>query len=1461
MGVTTTSGRATASLDLSDGTVTSGKITMSRVGSTGSATSTLNLTGGSLTMSGDILRGVTSGSGASTARLILDGATLDMGGNDIGLSGSTVTVTFASGALRNVASINGSGGLAKTGGGLLVIEGANTYSGATAVSDGELQVNGSIPGNVTADDGASLSGTGSIGGNLTVNGALEPGVNGSGRLTATGTLAFGANGNATLAIDRTETPNASGVSGLARATYGGSLTVTASGTSALALGDRFVLFGAASYSGTFAAISLPPLGPGLAWDLRNLSVDGSIRVKDGNPPAVTPPANIVVQAAVPSGIAVSFTASALDAIDGPVPTVAAPPSGSVFPVGVTTVLVSATDSDANTGTASFTVTVQPPTSTKFWDTGAGAGLQAGPGTWDDSTTAAWNTNASGTGPLTPFWTGNTAYFQTGGTNAVTAAGPVTAGAIHQSGTGTVTTISGGNLSINGTGGISNGTGAGTLTVHSPVAVASPTFPVLSTQPVTLNGPVTGAGNLVKSGTAPLTFGSSYSATGDMTLGAGLLHAAGNVTGVGTLAFGAALGSATTASLHLEGHLTASALVARTHSSGTNSVHVAPGKTLTVNGAFSMDTAASGTARLAFTGGGALAVNGGTSTFIVGATSDANLRTFDLNLSGLAAFNANSAAFYIGRNDAGYDDQPNATVTLAPNSSIRAPLIGIGDDAGNGGDQGGSNTLAFTSGSNSIKATTLTVGRAKSGAQKIHFTAGGGTLHLSGTSGTGALGTMYVGYKPHTGSTRDVVGVADFSNGTLTGSIGNLYVGYQTDSGGSNSPIASGSFALGPSPANLLAVTTLWIGRATDATSGKYADGTVTLAGGLLTTGSIAMTAESYSFARLTLTGGTLAVQGNIGAGPGANESITLDGATLDMTGGAIGDATNPIATLNLWSGTLKNVAAIGGTAALVKSGTGKLVLDGTNPYPGPTTVNAGELSVGTGGTTGTPGLGPIVNQAKLRFHRSDTALSLAHAISGTGSLEVGVLTGGTFGSIVTLTGSSSFTGAVAIQSGALRITRPEALGSGTKTVDLSNGSGGKPSLILAGGSTGFTLPAAFSFQTSSDDAAYPALRNESGSNTISGSITLTFGGGNTRVTVDAGSLALNGNVTPTTTGRALRLDGAAPGIFAGNLLNGSGANAPSLIKEGSGIWTLSGTGHTFAGTVAINGGTLALNGRITSSGEVTVAATASLAGTGTIGSPTVVQGFHRPGNGAVGTLTHTGSLTYHASARIACQLDSQSASIDRVAAGNVTVAAGAAIDLTFNAPGSGVNFTDPFWKSPQSWNVVTHAARSGSFALGSLSPDPGGRLANAYGTFAIVHDPSAVRLTWTPHTARQLWRLTHFNTTANTGNAADSADADGDGESNLEEFATHQNPHARSRSSTELTQPGSDLEFTYFRSKAAVAEGVVFVVEWTDNLAAGPWTSATDEPVSSDAETETRRARFPAGPGGKRYAHLKISSP
>jgi len=79
--------------------------------------------------------------------------------------------------------------------------------------------------------------------------------------------------------------------------------------------------------------------------------------RDTTPPVITVPDPISAEATGPEGAIVSYTASATDDTDGTVAVTCSPGSGSVFPLGTTTVTCDATDSSANGASASFTVTV------------------------------------------------------------------------------------------------------------------------------------------------------------------------------------------------------------------------------------------------------------------------------------------------------------------------------------------------------------------------------------------------------------------------------------------------------------------------------------------------------------------------------------------------------------------------------------------------------------------------------------------------------------------------------------------------------------------------------------------------------------------------------------------------------------------------------------------------------------------------------------------------------------------------------------------------------------------------------------------------------------------------------------------------------------------------------------------------------------------------------------------------
>ncbi|CAN5439487.1 autotransporter domain-containing protein [soil metagenome] len=118
-------------------------------------------------------------------------------------------------------------------------------------------------------------------------------------------------------------------------------------------------------------------------------------------------------------------------------------------------------------------------------------------------------------------------------------------------------------------------------------------------------------------------------------------------------------------------------------------------------------------------------------------------------------------------------------------------------------------------------------------------------------------------------------------------------------------------------------------------------------------------------------------------------------------------------------------------------------------------------------------------------------------------------------------------------------------------------------------------------------------------------------------------------------------------------------------KIGDSIWTLTGT-SSFGGPVSVNGGTLAVNGDLTSVGSLTVNPGGALGGTGTVGSVAVNGGTLAPGN-SIGTLTVAGSLVFTAAATYLVEVSTTAA--DRTNVTGTATLGGAAVQTAF-APGN-----------------------------------------------------------------------------------------------------------------------------------------------------------------------------------------------
>lgn len=89
-----------------------------------------------------------------------------------------------------------------------------------------------------------------------------------------------------------------------------------------------------------------------------------VTVVDMTLPVIPQPPNLVVDAVEGADPVVNYAVPANDNVDGQIGTTCSPPSGSVFPVGATTVTCTAVDAAGNvSAAAAFTVVVNPPPAT------------------------------------------------------------------------------------------------------------------------------------------------------------------------------------------------------------------------------------------------------------------------------------------------------------------------------------------------------------------------------------------------------------------------------------------------------------------------------------------------------------------------------------------------------------------------------------------------------------------------------------------------------------------------------------------------------------------------------------------------------------------------------------------------------------------------------------------------------------------------------------------------------------------------------------------------------------------------------------------------------------------------------------------------------------------------------------------------------------------------------------------
>lgn len=174
-------------------------------------------------------------------------------GGNLNLNFNTLTVGANNNSTTFAGVISGSGGLTKSGTGVMTLTAANSYGGSTTVAGGTLAVDGSINGGALVQNGGTLAGSGTIGGAVTVQsgGHLSPG-NSPGTITIGGlTLLNGAFLHTEIG------PVSDKVIVGGNLAVGGTLDVSLDSGFTPGVGQSFTLLTANAVNGTFGTEALP----------------------------------------------------------------------------------------------------------------------------------------------------------------------------------------------------------------------------------------------------------------------------------------------------------------------------------------------------------------------------------------------------------------------------------------------------------------------------------------------------------------------------------------------------------------------------------------------------------------------------------------------------------------------------------------------------------------------------------------------------------------------------------------------------------------------------------------------------------------------------------------------------------------------------------------------------------------------------------------------------------------------------------------------------------------------------------------------------------------------------------------------------------------------------------------------------------------------------------------------------
>ena len=1050
---------------------------------------------------------------------------------------STVTVTSATSSVTLSGLISGAGGLTKAGAGTLLLQVANTYTGATAVNGGTLRLgiaNGvgsssalSVASGATFDLNGFSDTVGSIAGvaGSTITSGAAGAVTLSGGLAGNASTVFAgtlANGSGTVALTKTGTGTLT-LSGANTYTAGTTLTggvirVQSNGALGTTAGGTTVASGTAiEIDGTGLAIAEPitsliGTGVGGAGALRNLANantwSGAIVLGAGGARIASDADTLTLATGGITGATRPLTVTG--AGNTTISSVIGTTTGTLAKTGAGTLTLSGTNTYTGATTVSGgVVRVQSNAALGTTANGTsvasgaeididGAGLSIG-----EAITSLIGTGASGGGALRNLANANTWT----GAIALGAA----AGATVASDAGTLTLSTG---SITGNTRPLTVTGAGDTVIGKVIGTTS--------------------GSLTKTGAGTLTLSATNTFSGGTTVSAGVVRVQSSA------ALGTAAGSTTIAAgaeIDIDGSgLAIAEPIVSLSGAGTSGGGALRNlaNTNTWSGAITLVAASevasdAGTLTLS----GTLA-NGGFDLTVDGAGNVTKTTNAVSGAGGLTKAGAGTLLLQVANTYTG--------ATAVNGGTLR---LGIANGVGS------SSALSVASGATfDLNGFSDTVGSIAGVAGSTITSGAAGAVTLSGGL-AGNASTVFAGTLANGSGT---VALTKTGTGTLTLSGANTYTAGTTLTGGVIRVQSNGALGTTAGGTTVASGTAIEI----DGTGLAIAEPITSLIGtGVGGAGALRNLANANTWSGAIV----------LGAG-GAR--IASDADTLTLATGGITGATRPLTVTGAGNTTISSVIGTT-TGTLAKTGAGTLTLSGTNTYTGATTVSGGVLSIGADAALGTPPVAVTPGQltisgATLQGTASFTLnANRGVALAGPGTVTTdagatisyggviagaGTLTKGGPGTLVLL-GVNTYLGSTSITGGALTIGTDAALG----TVP---GAATPGHLTLDGGAlqttATFTLNSRRGIALASGGATFDTAATTTltyaGIATGAGSLTKSGGGSLdlAAATASVGSVNLSGGTLVGPTG--------SPFAVAGNWTNDVGAAA---FTGGTGSVTLGGT--------------------------------------------------------------------------------------------------------------------------------------------------------------------------------------------------------------------------------------------------------------------------------------------------------------